>query len=158
VRDTRPLPYREALDLVPERLDMADVKREWARAQLSRERELLVLRRGGRPLAMAVLETAQPGLNLFHVLDGVRLFSLVGDDSTAELQEAYCALLSAAASWYRARGRSVFIHYLESNNPLYAERCALADLDEGKLWIIASTLLPEYIEHLCEATTPRSET
>jgi hypothetical protein len=39
----------------------------------------------------------------------------------------------------------------------YAERAALADLGEGVLWIISSSLLPEFIEHLCESTTPRNE-
>lgn len=157
IEKTRPIAYREALDLVPERLDLASIKRDWAEARLTRERELLVARRDGKPLAMAVLESAHPGLNLFNVLDGVRLFALGGDEASDEIQDAFLALLGAAASWYRARGRQVFVHYLESEHPAYAERAALADLDEGKLWIVSANLLPEYIEHLCEATTPRPD-
>ncbi len=157
VRQTRPEAYREALDLVPERLDLASIRRDWAQAKLSRERELRVARRDGKPVAMAVLEAAQPGLNLFNVLDGVRLFCLAGEESSEEVQDAFYALLGEAAAWYRARDRQVFIHYMETEHPLYAERATLADLGEGKLWIVSASLLPEYIEHLCEATTPRSD-
>jgi hypothetical protein len=154
---TRPMAYREALDLVAERLDLAGIKHDWAQAKLSRERELKVVRKDGKPLAVAVMETAHPGLNLFNVLDGVHMYPLVEDDSTEDVQEAYLALLSTAAEWYRARDRHVFVHYLESTHPGYAERAALADLGEGLVWIISASLLPEFIEHLCEATTPRAE-
>ena len=154
VASTRPVAYREALDLVPERFDLLNAKAQWGEAGLGRERTLLVARHGGQPVAFAVVESAQPGLNLFNVLDGVRLVSLV-DDSLPEAQDAMMALLSHAADWYRARGRKVFVHYVESENVMYVERAALADLGEGKLWVISANLLPEFLEHLHESTTPR---
>jgi hypothetical protein len=144
--------YREALDLVVDRLDLASIKNQWAEAKLTRERELMVARVGGRPIAMAVMETAHPGLNLFNILDGVHLYPLASDEASASVQDAYLALLDASAAWYRARGRNTFVHYAESQHLSYAEAAGLKDLGAGKLWIISSELLPDFIEHLCEAT------
>jgi predicted RecB family endonuclease len=152
LEESRPKAYREALDLVADRLDLASIKCQWTEAKLSRERELMVARVGGRPIAMAVMETAHPGLNLFNVLDGVHLYPLTSDEASASVQDAYLALLDASAAWYRARGRNTFVHYAESQHLSYAEAAGLKDLGAGKLWIISSELLPEFIEHLCEAT------
>ncbi|WP_338872498.1 PilZ domain-containing protein [Myxococcus stipitatus] len=154
VERTRPVAYREALDLVPERFDLSRARMKWGEAGLGRERELRVARVQGRAVAMAVLESAQPGVNLFNVLDGVRMVTL-GDDAQPETQRALLALLASASEWYRARGRRVFVHYVEAECVEYVERAALADLGEGKLWVISSALLPEFLEHLCESTTPR---
>ncbi|MCP3137050.1 PilZ domain-containing protein [Pyxidicoccus xibeiensis] len=154
VASTRPVAYREALDLVPERFDLAAAKARWGEAGLGRERELFVARHEGKAVALAVVESAEPGLNLFNVLDGVRLVPLA-DDSLPEVQDGLVALLARAADWYRARGRKVFVHYVEVENVLYVERAALADLGEGKLWVISASLLPEFLEHLHESTTPR---
>jgi len=153
---TRPRAFREALDLVPERLDLRATRELWESAQLSREREVVVARQAGRALAVAILETAQPGLNLFHVLDGVRIIPL-GDEGQPEVQEAMLGLLSYAAGWYKVRNRSVFVHYVEAQAVGYTKRAGLSDLGEGKVWIISQNLLPEFIEHLCEASTPRAE-
>ncbi|MDY7233160.1 PilZ domain-containing protein [Hyalangium rubrum] len=153
---TRPLAYREALDLVPERFDLGTTRARWDTAKLTREREVLVARAGGKALAVAILETAEPGLNLFHVLDGVRIIPLQ-DEALPEVQEAMLALLSRASRWYQARGRSVFVHYVEARVEDYARRAQLTDLGEGKVWIISRSLLPEFLEHLCEASTPRAE-
>ncbi|RKH62632.1 PilZ domain-containing protein [Corallococcus llansteffanensis] len=155
VASTRPEAYREALDLVPERFDLSQMRTGWGEAGLSRERELVVARHNGRAVALAVFESAQPGLNLFNVLDGVRLVPLE-DDARPEVQEAFVALLGRAADWYRARDRKVFVHYVEATCVEYAERVSLADLGEGKLWVMSARLLPEFLEHLCESTTPRA--
>lgn len=153
---TKPLAYREALDLVPERFDLASTQALWSTAQLTRERSVMVARSKGKAVAVAILETAHMGLNLFHVLDGVRIIPLQ-DEGLPEVQDAMLALLTRAADWYKERGRSVFVHYVEAQVVEYAERAALADLGEGKLWIISHTLLPEFLEHLCESSTPRTE-
>ncbi|CAM3644329.1 PilZ domain-containing protein [Corallococcus sp. ZKHCc1 1396] len=155
VATTRPEAYREALDLVPERFDLSAMRTGWGEAGLSRERELVVARHEGRAVALAVFESAQPGLNLFNVLDGVRLVPLE-DDARPEVQDAFVALLGRAAEWYRARDRKVFVHYVEGACVEYAERASLADLGEGKLWVMSARLLPEFLEHLCESTTPRA--
>ncbi|RKG73592.1 PilZ domain-containing protein [Corallococcus terminator] len=155
VATSRPEAYREALDLVPERFDLSATRTGWGEAGLSRERELVVARHEGKAVALAVFESAQPGLNLFNVLDGVRLVPLE-EDSRPEVQDAFVALLGRAAEWYRARDRKVFVHYVEGTCVEYAERVSLADLGDGKLWVMSARLLPEFLEHLCESTTPRA--
>ncbi|WP_224240510.1 PilZ domain-containing protein [Hyalangium gracile] len=156
LEQTKPVAFREALDLVPERFHMNSTKALWNSAELSREREAFVARHNGRPVAVGVYEAANPGLNLFQILDSVRIVPLE-DDTQPEVQDAMLALLTRAAEWFRARNRRVFVHYVECTTVEYAERAALADLGEGVLWIISSTLLPEFLEHLCESTTPRNE-
>ncbi|HYO55446.1 PilZ domain-containing protein [Archangium sp.] len=156
LRETRPEAYREALDLVPERFELGELKRQWAEAGLKRERDVLVARKEGRALAVGVLETAHVGLNLFHVLDGLRVIALV-DEALPEAQEAMLALLAGAAEWYRARGLDVFVHYVETEHTGYTEKAKLVDLGEGRIWILSAQLLPDFIEHLCEATTPRGD-
>ncbi len=156
LNETRPEAYREALDLVPERFDLAELKKKWSEAGLKRERDVLVARKGGRALAVGVLETAHVGLNLFNVLDGVRIIPLV-DAALPEAQEAMLALLAGAAEWYRARGRKVFVHYVETEHTAYTEKAKLVELGEGRIWILSAQLLPDFIEHLCEATTPKGD-
>ncbi|WNG32262.1 PilZ domain-containing protein [Archangium violaceum] len=156
LKATRPEAYREALDLVPERFDLAELKRQWSEAKLTRERDVLVARKDGRALAVGVMETAHAGLNLFNVLNGLRIIPLV-DEASAEGQEAMLALLAGAAEWYRARGLDVFVHYVETEHTGYTEQARLADLGEGRIWILSTQLLPDFIEHLCEATTPRGD-
>jgi hypothetical protein len=156
LRALRPVAYQEALDLVPERFDLAATRRQWQEAGLERERGVMVARKDGRALAVGILETAHPGLNLFHVLDGIRMVPLV-DESSPEAQEAQEALLVGAAEWYRQRGRAVFVHYVETEHVAYTERAGLEDLGEGRMFIMSTQLLPEFLEHLCEATTPRAE-
>ncbi|WP_375769382.1 PilZ domain-containing protein [Archangium gephyra] len=156
LKETRPEAYREALDLVPERFGLESLKAKWAEAGMKRERDVLVARKDGRALAVGVLETAHVGLNLFHVLDGLRVISLV-DEASAEGQEALLALLAGAAEWYRARGLNVFVHYVETEHTGYTEKAKLVDLGEGRIWILSAQLLPDFIEHLCEATTPRGD-
>ncbi len=156
LEERRPEAYREALDLVPERFDLGELKRKWAEAGLKREREVRVARKGGRALAVGVMETAHVGLNLFHVLDGLRIVSLV-DEALPEAQEAMQALLAGAAQWYRERGLNVFVHYVETEHTGYTEKAKLVDLGEGRIWILSMQLLPDFVEHLCEATTPRGD-
>lgn len=150
----RPRAWREALDLVPERWSLTPLVERWAQAGLEREREWVVARKEGEALAVAVLERAQPGLNLFNLLDGVRLLPL-GDEARVEVQEALQALLAHAAGWYRQRGREVFVHYVESPHQGYAWRAGLRDLGEGRTWVFSAELLPELLEHLCECTVER---
>jgi len=152
---TRPEAYREALDLVPERFDLARLKGQWSEAKLERQRHVLVARKDGRAVAVGVMEAAHTGLNLFHVLNGLRIIPLV-DAALPEAQDAMLALLAGAAAWYRARGSDVFIHYVEEKHTRYTEEARLGDLGEGRIWVLSAQLLPDFIEHLCEATTPRS--
>ncbi|MDP2315208.1 MAG: hypothetical protein Q8P41_20080 [Pseudomonadota bacterium] len=146
----RPSVYLEALDLVPERFDLTNLRASWASAGLTRERELIVARRGGRMIAAATFESADPGLHLFNLLDLVRLYAVSLDG-----QEAFPALLEAAGAWYRARGRASFTCLLEEGTPACASRFSARDLGAGALTVLSTELLPSFLEHVSEVTAPR---
>jgi hypothetical protein len=150
----RPWAYVEALDFVPDRFALAPVRREWGDAGFRRERETLVLRRDGQALAAAVLESTDAWVNLFHLLDSVRLFSLVDD---ADVVTLFAPLLQAARSWYYARGKSTFTCIWEEPKLEPATRLGLSNLGEGRLFVLSSDLLPDWLEHVWEITAPRQQ-
>ncbi len=145
----RPAPYLEALDLVPERFDLAQVRRRWTRAGFARERTLFVAREHHRPLAMAVVESAQDALHLFGLLDGVRLFPLA-----VGAERAYSALLAAARGWYRERGKESFVVFFEGESFDAAFQPGLHDLGAANLMAFPRLLLPDFLEHLWAITAP----
>lgn len=146
----RPWVYREALDLVPDRLSLGKVRRTWAGAGLTREREVLVARRDGRPLAAALVESADEGLHLFNLLDTARLYALA-----PEGLDAFGALLAAASGWYRGRARSAFTCLLEDGSARCAADLPVRDLGKGVLTLLSVELLPRFLEHVHEVTAPR---
>jgi hypothetical protein len=156
VARTRPRPYCEALDLVPSRFDLRQSKRRWQDAGLAREREVVVLRWGGAPVAAAVLEVAEDGCNLFHLFDGVRLFPLAVNLTDEEQEEAYASLLEVARRWYSHRGKCHFVYFLEEQKSGHAARAGLADLGAGWFWIIPAALIPDHCDYVREITRPRS--
>jgi hypothetical protein len=152
VARTRPPSYIDALDLTPERLDMAEAANTWQNFGLQRERQFLVARRGGEPMAILILEVGQPGTNLFRLLDATRLFPLAPNG-----KEAYVALLDEARRWYARRGGDTFLYLREDGDNSYAETARLHDSDEAEpyLWIISSKLVPDFLEYLSELTVGR---
>lgn len=153
VAATRPRPYREALDLVPERVDLAENKRLWTDAKLERDRVILVARSGGRAEAAAVLEAAEEGSHLYRLLDLVRIYPLV------EGGERHMAtLLEAAKAWFRAKGRPAYVWYVDDLEFLPPTEIAedMTDMGLADMSILSAELLPELLEHLCEVTSPRA--
>ncbi|MET0406373.1 MAG: hypothetical protein ABW123_28395 [Cystobacter sp.] len=150
---TRPACYAEALDLTRECLELRGATRTWWEAGMQRERRILVARRGGLPLAALVLESGPPGANLFRLLDSARLFSLC-----AEGREAYVALLDEARGWFALRERTSFV-YLCEDDGAYAQAARLHDDASTRpvLWLIAASLVPEFLEHLQEQSTGRPQ-
>jgi hypothetical protein len=149
---TRPRPYVEALDFVADRLDLAEITDDWGFAGLERRRTILVARRGGVPIAAAVLESAEEGSHLFRLLDLVRLFPLAAEAD----ESAHAALLLAAREWFWRQGKAAFVAYLEDDLPLPARLASLAtDLGLADFAILAADLVPELLEHVVEVTTPR---
>jgi hypothetical protein len=151
---TRPLAYREALDFVEERFDLAQLGMVWHRAGLARERQVIVARYGGQALAAAILESATHGTNLFHLLDGVRLFCLDPTFGPALREAAFAYLLRVAAEWYRRRGNEFFVYYMEQEDLTHA--AGMTDLGEGRIWIIAREIMPDWLEHVFRLTSPQS--
>jgi hypothetical protein len=147
---TRPWAYREALDLVPERFDLEDVRGPWRRAGFTRDRALLVVRRDGRALAAAVVEGADRGLHLFNLLDTARLYTMAPDGELA-----FPALLEAVAGWHHARGRDTFCWLAEEGGLAQAARFSPRDLGRGFTTLLHTDLLPSFMEHVHEVTAPR---
>jgi hypothetical protein len=150
LRWRRPWVYREALDLVPERFELGGLCQQWQDAGLTRERALLVARQGGQVVAAAVVESADPGLHLFGLLDVVRLYPTVPAGLAA-----FDALLDAAAAWYAARGRTQFTCLLEDGPVPDCAHLAPRDLGRGTLTLLSTELIPSFLEHVSEVTAPR---
>jgi hypothetical protein len=146
IKKTRSQLDREAHDLVPERFDVARLKRSWSQVGLHRERQLIVARRRGRAVAAALLEAADDGLHLFCLLDLARLFALEPGG-----EALFPALLDAARAWYAELGKPRFIYFCEET----AAPPGLRDLGEADAIVLPSELLPELMEHLYEVTAPR---
>lgn len=151
IRETHPHCYAEALDFVPGRIDLDEVADLWQQSGFERRREILVARRDGDPIAVMVMETGEVGTNLFRLLDATRLFSLADDAASV-----YPALMDEARRWYRARGRSSFLYLREDQDTSYVEAAKLHDISDPSLWIISARLVPDFLEHICETTSPRN--
>ena len=150
IRRTRPDCYVEALDFVPEHADLATVSRKWSQAGFLRERATFVARRGNTLVAAAIVECGETGANLFRLVDNLRLIPLVAGG-----EGAFSALMDAARDWFRQRGKEAFVYFRESEDPGPIEVVKLRDLGEGRFWVIAAELLPEFLEHVFEVTSPR---
>jgi hypothetical protein len=146
--------YRQALDFVPERFDLAELKSACARVGLMRDRRVLVAKRHRWTVAAAVLDAASDGLHLFGLLDTVRLFSF-GLDGGDE-QQAFYALLEQARGFYRALGKSFFVAMRDGPwSPLLTPRDGMDDLGEANLTILSADVMPEWFEHMHESLAPR---
>ncbi|AUX25235.1 hypothetical protein SOCEGT47_057790 [Sorangium cellulosum] len=150
LRVTSPRLYTEALDLVPGRFALGPCIERWRAAGLERERALLVARRGGEPIAAAVLELGELGTNLFRLLDSVRLVPMRPGG-----EAAFRPLLDAACGWFHRHHRTSFIYFGERGPLTHTGRAAVNDLGEGRLWIIAMELVPEFVEHVYKLTLPK---
>jgi hypothetical protein len=150
VARTRPGCYVDALDLTRERLDLRAMQLRWRQSGLEREREVLVARRNGQPVAAAVLEVGQPGTNLYSLLDMARLFPL-----SEAGPSAYAALMDAARRWYASRRRTSFHYLCEDEGGPYVRDAGLHEGPEPHLWILSSRLVPDFLEHISELTLGR---
>lgn len=153
IRKNRPACYLEALDFEESKIDLQDISRQWQGASLERGRVVLVARRGGVPIAAAVLESGELGTNMFRLLDSVRLF----DFALAEdWRIAFIALFDEARRWYAAKNRTSFLYLREDGDASYAELAKLHDDSEPCLWVISRSILPEFLEHVCELVGKRN--
>ncbi|WP_205525947.1 hypothetical protein [Pyxidicoccus trucidator] len=148
---TRPGCYVEALDFARESFDLSPMQARWKEFGLEREREVIIARRHGVPIAAAVLELGQQGTNLFCLLDMSRLFPLTEDGPSA-----YVALVDAARRWYAARRRTSFHFLCEEDEAVQAvQEAGIHGGCEPYLWIISAKLVPDYLEYISELTIGR---
>jgi hypothetical protein len=143
--------YCDALDLVPERMTMAQNRNAWNGMRFERDRRILVARPNGVAVAAAVLEVAAEGTHLFGLLDLARLYPLAPGGELF-----YPHLLEAAKAWFQDYGKPQFVCFLEQGTPLPEEIIAKTnDMGEADMTILAAHRIPELLEHLYEVTAPR---
>jgi len=147
--------YVEAFDLVPARFDLGRLRPAWQAAGLKRARAMRVARLQGRAVAAAVLDDAEPGVNLFGVFSGVRLIALSHLDEQAR-DAAFVALLRDAGRWYGDRGTEQFVYYREVEDGGHALDAGYTPLGPGFIWLQSTSLMGEWTEHVYELTSPRA--
>jgi hypothetical protein len=152
IRRLRPWQYADALDLVPERIQMEEIRRSWNRSRFERERGLLVARVHGVAVAAAIVEIGAEGMHLFNLLDLARLYPL-----TAAGVAHFPRLLEAAKAWFLERGRSKYVLFQEEDMVLPDEVVAgFGDMGQADMTILAAARVPELLEHVFEITAPRA--
>lgn len=143
-----PEPYIEAVDLVPERFDLASVTRAWGEIGLRRARAIWVARDRSGPVAAAILEMGETGTNLYRLTDSLRLVSLVHGG-----EDAFLGLIERSKAWFLAHGKDSFVYFWEHPDEAHVKIAKLRDLGEGRLWVIRSDLIPDFLELVCELTS-----
>lgn len=146
-----PFAYRDALDLVPERLELNQLKDICKRTGFLRDRVILVARVRGRPVACAVADLGTDGLHLFGMYNVVRIFPFEMVDPSVHL-----ALLDSARGFFRSMGKHHFVYFCDGEwSPFLHPGEGITDLGSAYLTILASELVPEWLEYMHEELAPR---
>jgi hypothetical protein len=145
----RPLAYREALDLMPESLDVAAIGSAYATIGIGRERRVFVARQAGKSIAWLIADKCTPTLNLFRLFDSIRIVPC-SDLGTL----AYGQLIDAAREWYLEGGKNAFVCAFEDGNWDVDGLRDADDLGVGQMWICAASAVLDFIEHVVEVTSP----
>lgn len=148
--DLRPRPYLEALDLLPETFDQAELKREWDLHGLERDREMLVAVEDGQLVAAAVLETMEDGLHVYGLLDGVRLFELAPGG-----RQQFSALLLGANEWFCSMGKSYFVCFDEDGVPEIMRSVGAESMGAAVTTFLPRLATTELLERVSELTVPK---
>lgn len=143
MREIFPPAVVDALDFVPSRFFLQGFNRTLASANMYRDRHVFSVRRNGDTLAMAICETSTRGMHLFRLSDGVRLFAL-----TDNAENAILSLMAYVRRFYIARENSVAIYYMEQSQVALGKKAGLTDLGQGNMWLIHSSLVDDFLEHI----------
>jgi hypothetical protein len=147
-----PLPYLEAYDFLSDRFELRELKNEWSRAGLRREREVLILRHGNQSIAAAIMELVESGVHLVGLANSVRLVELAPGAETR-----FGDLLRAVRRFYRAQGCGQFVLFdecLRTRRVLEAED---RDLGEADQVFMSKSLVPEFLENIYTLTSPSAK-
>ena len=154
IAKVRPRPYCEALDLTPDRFDLAEANAWFDRHGPGTgayvERSVLIAELEDRPIAAAVVETTHRGASVFRLFDSVRIFDLVDELHTAIGDAARQALLDRAKTHFDAFRRDFFIYYLEHHAdpelPGYLDLFDFEDAEEGFFWVMHASDVPRFLD------------
>jgi hypothetical protein len=141
----QPLPYVQALDLTVETVDMVSLRRDFVRAGLRRDRCIITARWSQAPVAFAILESADSGMNLFSLYDSVRLVPL-----NERGRDTFAFLLEEARVWFSKQGKERFVCFFEADESDYLRHCGLSDLGPGWMVIVSAKLVPAFLENINE--------
>ena len=148
---TRPPVYRDALDLVPDRMDFGAIRHQWRKAGLLRERCLLVAHDGVRPVAAAVLEVAAEATHVYRLLDLMRVYAIEPGGT-----DAFPALLDAGREFYTRYDKPSFVLFQEGDMELPDATVAQAyDMGFADMSILSAALAPELLEYVYQITAPK---
>lgn len=145
-----PEAYLDAYDFNPDSYDLSEVKTAWVEAGLNRERQWLVARSQGIPTAVAILDLCSEGLHLVGLLDSVHLVAL-----RSNAVACFPALLRSAQDYYRRRNKRKFMLFEETGDATYAASLGIRDLGAAEQIFVSSKLTPEFLDHICQITSPR---
>ncbi len=135
--------YRDALDLVPGRLDISVVQEAWKREGVHRERGILVARWHGHPFAALLLDHLAGSSSFPEGLNTARPVRLMRGG-----EAAWGPLADVASLWFSRRGASRFSWLEEGDGPeAELDRPALGD-EEGEMLLLPRSLLCECLERL----------
>lgn len=142
----RPL-FVRAEELTRGGLRLDAVNRDFLLEGVTRERRVLMARRGGRPVGFALLEVSSCGLNLSDALSSFRIFVL--PDGEAERQHVRCALLDGALPHYARTGRrQARALIIPSEADEYRALGITVDEGESLCWTCHRTQLKAFSEHM----------
>jgi len=166
-RTRKPI-YLDALDLVPDRFDLARVSSEWGKAGLVRKREVLIARSPDAPWAAAIVELVDDGVHLFGLLDAVRLVAL-RDEAVPDA--ILTGLLDAARTFYKSHSKLLFTYHFDPNDslcradereaaagramPEHALRAGFQDMGNAFLILLRWELVTEMLEQIDQIVAPR---
>ena len=144
-----PMPYLEAKDLVADRLNETRLTQIWRDADLHRQREIIAIRKGGTPIAAAVVDIVESGLHLYGLVDQVHVFPF-GAEGEANLTH----LLHEVERWYRVQDHWHYILIELSGNDRYATDAGLVNIGDADATIMHVSYGPQFLEYLFEITAP----
>jgi hypothetical protein len=141
--------YLAATGLDEPGLGLGGLDQDYAAFELERSRQVLVVTRGQKILACAVLEAASPGLHLYGLLDCARVFVFerAGAGHVSEL-------LARASAWYAARGRHRFCYFAEPDAAACPPELLQQDLGEAYVVVQPTTHVPLLLERVYSLAAP----
>jgi len=148
--------YLEALDLVPDRFDLAQISEVWKNEGILRKREVLVARTAEGPAVAAIVELVGEGVHLFGLLDSVRIVALRDEVLPNEL---LVQLLDFVREYYKAHDKALFTYHFEGsegrNDMGHALDAGFQDMGGTFLILLRWELVPELLEQIYQIAAPR---
>jgi hypothetical protein len=130
----------EALDLIPERLNIDSLTGEYRSLGLKRDRHLYSLRENGHLKAVVMVSIADLGLNLSDLTNCIKIFVLDGNNLPKDI---FCAVLSTVAKAFQQDEVPVLLF-----PAVYADNQDISYEKHYNLWVINLQYTDPYFKYL----------